>query len=302
MKTIKIATRNSKLALAQTELVKQKLIEAAPSLQYEIVPIVTTADINTTTPIHNFGGKGIFVKELEEALLTYNADIAIHSVKDMPSVITNNLELAAILEREHAHDVFISENNIPPEHMKKDSVIGTSSLRRTCQLKTLYPHLTFKPIRGNIDTRINKLGNGYNGIILAFAGVKRLRLEHLISKHFSTEEILPAGGQGAIGIECRVNDIHTKKLMRQINCIQTEKCITAERSCLAYLGGHCMAPISTYATILNNKIKLNSIVTNESNSCIIKHESISSDPIVLGKKVATELINQGAIDLIKGIK
>ena len=217
-KIIRIATRQSPLALWQAHYVQQRLMASHPGLQVELVPMVTRGDVILDTPLAKVGGKGLFVKELELALLEGRADIAVHSMKDVPVDFPAGLGLTTICEREDPRDAFVSNRFASLDQLPQGSVVGTSSLRRQCQLRERRPDLIVRDLRGNVGTRLAKLDNGdYDAIILAVAGLKRLGLEQRIRSPLSAEECLPAVGQGAVGIECRLDDSVTRALLAPLN-------------------------------------------------------------------------------------
>lgn len=245
---IRIGTRTSKLALAQTEIVKKKILDAFPEEKIEIVPIITKGDKELNKPLASFGGKGVFTKEIEEKLLDGSIDIAVHSAKDIPMECKKGLTLGAVIEREDPRDVMVTTSGIATKNMGLKSIIGTSSLRRELQIKSINPHLTVKSLRGNVPTRLEKLRNGfYDGIILAAAGLKRLGLdneEDLFYEYFDMEEFLPAAGQGILALEIRKNTL--KHVMDILNQKVTESILLAEREFLTVLGGSCNSPCGIY--------------------------------------------------------
>jgi hydroxymethylbilane synthase len=269
---ISIGTRGSKLALWQAEWIKSELKKLYPDLEIELIKIKTTGDKILDVPLAKVGGKGLFVKEIEEALLRHEADIAVHSMKDVPTEFPDGLHLAVICEREDPRDAFIlskkSNAPFPPPskggrrgitrsiiyYLPNGAKIGTSSLRRSCQLLNNRPDLKIEQLRGNLDTRFRKLDEGqFDAIILAAAGIKRLGLDERISEILSPEISLPAIGQGAIGIECRIDDKFINKLIAPLNHPETSICVKAERAYLERLEGGCQVPIAAYARIVNQK-------------------------------------------------
>ncbi len=253
-KIIRIATRQSPLALWQAHYVQHLLQANHPGLQIELVPMVTRGDIILDTPLAKVGGKGLFVKELELALLDGRADIAVHSMKDVPIAFPEGLGLVTICEREDPRDAFVSSHYAHLDDLPAGSVVGTSSLRRQCQLRERRPDLIIRDLRGNVGTRLAKLDNGdYQAIILAVAGLKRLGLENRIRYAMSAEESLPAVGQGAVGIECRLDDDHTRQLLAPLNHRHTELRVCAERAMNIRLEGGCQ--VRSVAT-LNWKVIL----------------------------------------------
>ncbi len=262
---ISIGTRGSKLALWQAEWIKSELKELYPDLEIELIKIKTTGDKILDVPLAKVGGKGLFVKEIEEALLRHEADIAVHSIKDVPTEFPDGLYLAVICEREDPRDAFISQIQNSKfkiqkfNDMPRGAKIGTSSLRRSCQLLNNRPDLKIEQLRGNLDTRLRKLDEGqFDAIILAAAGIKRLGLEERISEILSPEISLPAIGQGAIGIECRIDDEFINKLIAPLNHPETSICVKAERAFLERLEGGCQVPIAAYARIVNKKSEVRS--------------------------------------------
>jgi hydroxymethylbilane synthase len=282
---ISIGTRGSKLALWQAEWIKSELKKLYPDLEIELIKIKTTGDKILDVPLAKVGGKGLFVKEIEEALLRHEADIAVHSMKDVPTEFPDGLHLAVICEREDPRDALIlpphppakggqrggsriKENTkLPPcsliFKLPNGAKIGTSSLRRSCQLLNNRPDLKIEQLRGNLDTRLRKLDEGqFDAIILAAAGIKRLGLEERISEILSPEISLPAIGQGAIGIECRIDDEFINKLIAPLNYPETSICVKAERAFLERLEGGCQVPIAAYARIVNQKSEVRSQKSN----------------------------------------
>lgn len=270
---IRIATRNSALALWQTEFLKKKLQEIYPNLKIEVLGIQTTGDKILDIPLHKTGGKGLFVKELESALLNNVADIALHSMKDVPASMPEELEITAILEREDSRDAFVSNQYhhflaLPPK-----ASIGTSSLRRQAQLAALRPDLSYGYLRGNVDTRIQKLDqNEYDAIILAVAGLKRLNLATRITCILEPETMLPCVGQGALGIQCRSQDIEIKKMLAALHHFPTALCVMAERSLNKELGGSCQLPVGGLAILSSDtkELILTGMVGSPDGSRIIK--------------------------------
>jgi hydroxymethylbilane synthase len=236
----RIATRESKLALWQARYVQDRLIEAHPGIETEIVGMTTQGDRDKRSPLSQIGGKGVFVKELEQALLLGEADIAVHSMKDVPSLLPDGLTIKAICERADPRDAFVSTKYKRIEDMPAGARIGSSSLRRRLQLKSRFPDLSYLELRGNVGTRLEKLDSGeYDGIILAAAGLSRLGLETRISEHISTQYCIPSAGQGAVGIESRAGDTRVNDLLRAINHSPTEFCVSCERLVTSRLGANC---------------------------------------------------------------
>jgi hydroxymethylbilane synthase len=301
---LRIATRQSPLALWQAEYVKQIILSMHPELIIELIPIVTIADKMLTLPLTKIGGKGLFVKELEKALLTNEADIAVHSVKDLPPHLPDGLTLAVICRRDDPRDVFVSNLFTKFSLLPEGSCIGTSSLRRQAQLKAVRPDLNFQNLRGNIGTRLQKLDDHeFDAIILAAAGLKRLELYKRIRHYLDLDFLLPAAGQAAIGIECRNNDHAIFEIISPLEHLETRACITAERVMIEQLGGNCQTPIGAYAQFANHKFLLRGLVSSEDGSKILRAsmEGTLGDPQALGKAVANSLIAQGAYAILQSI-
>ncbi|ETN93120.1 Porphobilinogen deaminase [Gammaproteobacteria bacterium MOLA455] len=248
--TIRIATRKSPLALWQAEFVKAELLKHHPQLEVQLVAMTTRGDVLLDTPLAKVGGKGLFVKELEVAMLENRADIAVHSMKDVPMEFPPGLGLTVICEREDPLDAFVSNSYTNLAELPPGSVVGTSSLRRQCQIRATFPELQIKDLRGNVNTRLAKLDYGdYDAIILASAGLMRLGMEARIASRLEPELCLPAGGQGAVGIECRLEDQATIDLLQPLEHSQTRIRVTAERALNRRLEGGCQVPIACYAEL-----------------------------------------------------
>lgn len=294
---IRIATRQSPLALWQANFVKSELERHFPELQVELVTMVTKGDIILDTPLAKIGGKGLFVKELELALLEHRADIAVHSMKDVPMTFPSGLGLAVICEREDPRDAFVSNRYQSLSDLPSGSVVGTSSLRRQCQLMAAYPHLTIKSLRGNVGTRLGKLDNGeYDAIILASAGLIRLGLSERIAHFIDVDTSLPASGQGAVGIETRLNDERILKYVRVLEHLPTTYCVRAERAMNARLQGGCQVPIGGFATLNGGILSMNALVGSLDGSQIIRAKGTAPQEQAehLGVEIAEYLLAQGA--------
>lgn len=296
-KIIRIATRQSPLALWQAHYVRDRLLACHPGLTVELVTMVTKGDIILDTPLAKVGGKGLFVKELEIAMLEDRADIAVHSMKDVPVVFPSGLGLVAICEREDPRDAFVSNKFNSLDELPIGGIVGTSSLRRQCQLRARRPDLTILDLRGNVGTRLGKLDNGdYDAIILAAAGLKRLKLEERIRTYLTPEECLPAVGQGAIGIECRLDDQRTREFLAPLNDVSTEIRVLAERAMNARLEGGCQVPIGSYAELEGDILWLRALVGAPDGSKIIRGERSGQmkNAEKMGIELAEELLGQGA--------
>ncbi|MCQ9123927.1 hydroxymethylbilane synthase [Rodentibacter caecimuris] len=294
---LKIATRQSPLALWQANFVKERLEKIHPGLTVELVPMVTKGDIILDTPLAKIGGKGLFVKELENALLEKRADIAVHSMKDVPMQFPEGLGLSVICKREDPRDAFVSNHYASFDDLPKGAIVGTSSLRRQCQLKELRPDLDIRSLRGNVGTRLSKLDNGeYDAIILAAAGLIRLGMKERIASFIEVTTSLPAVGQGAVGIECRTDDHLVQALLAPLADEETTVCVKAERAMNARLQGGCQVPIGGYAVLENNQIYLRALVGELDGSSIIRVESKSTVEKAeeLGVQLAEKLLTQGA--------
>ncbi|MEX0445178.1 hydroxymethylbilane synthase [Xenorhabdus sp. SGI246] len=301
MKTIRIATRQSPLAMWQAQYVQKQLEHFHPELNVVLVPMITRGDIILDTPLAKVGGKGLFVKELELAMLENRADIAVHSMKDVPVEFPEGLGLVTICEREDPRDAFVSVEYASLDELPAGSIVGTSSLRRQCQLRHLRPDLVIRDLRGNVGTRLSKLDNGdYNAIILATAGLKRLGLEERIRMPLAPELLLPAVGQGAVGIECRLNDTQTRELLAPLNHQRTETCVLAERAMNTRLEGGCQVPIGSYAIWQDNNIWLRALVGTPDGNTIIRGERIirSEEACQAGVSLAEELLEKGARQIL----
>ncbi|KJG35794.1 porphobilinogen deaminase [Photobacterium angustum] len=298
---IRIATRKSPLAMWQAEFVKAELEQAHPGIIVELIPMITKGDIILDTPLAKVGGKGLFVKELEVAMLEGRADIAVHSMKDVPVEFPEGLGLVTICEREDPRDAFVSNkyNNI--DELPQGAIVGTSSLRRQCQLRAQRPDLIVNDLRGNVNTRLRKMDEGqYDAIILACAGLKRLKMEDRIRSEIAPEVSLPAVGQGAVGIECRLDDTRVRQLLAALSDQATTTRVLCERAMNNYLQGGCQVPIGSYAELEGDQIWLRALVGEPDGSKIVRAEI--RGPIEqaeqLGETLAEQLLNDGARDIL----
>ena len=296
-KIIRIATRQSPLALWQAEHVAYRLRQAFPQLETELVKMVTRGDKILDAPLAKVGGKGLFVKELEQGMLAGIADIAVHSMKDVPVDFPEGLHLAAILEREDPSDAFVSNTYRNLAELPATARIGTSSLRRQCQIKEKFPNAEILSLRGNVNTRLGKLDAGeYDAIILASAGLKRLGMADRITAALNPEESLPAIGQGAIGIESRTDDSEVFHFLQALHDEDTSIRIRAERAMNAALNGGCQVPIAGFAEIRHGRLFLRGLVGRPDGSILYRAaaESALEDAEELGRNVAENLLSQGA--------
>lgn len=297
-----IATRESPLALQQTEWVKKQLQALHPHLAIEFLGITTHADKMLDVTLRQIGGKGLFVKELEEALFDGRADIAVHSMKDVPMELPEGLILPVICEREDPRDAFVSNDYATLMQLPRNAVVGTASLRRQTQLRAIRSDLHYQDLRGNINTRLRRLDEGdFAAIILAGAGLKRMGMTDRIRMYFSTKESLPAAGQGALGIECRAGDEATIKLIAPLNHETTHTCVIAERAVCRYLNGGCQIPIAAYAELHKNNLHLEALVSNRDGTRILhaRHDGEPQHADSMGTRVGEELIQQGAEKILR---
>jgi len=304
MKKIRIATRNSTLALWQANYIKNKLLSLYPHYMIELVPLTTQGDRILEVSLSKIGGKGLFIKELEQALLNNQADIAVHSVKDMPSQLPEGLVLAAFCAREEPKDALLALEGRRLIDLKFNPVIGTSSLRRQSQIQNLRADCKCKILRGNVPTRVQKLLNGeYDAIVLAAAGLQRLNLDKYITQLFTIDELLPAVGQGALGIECRANDDEIRPLIGPLNEPSVAVCVQAERAMNARLGGSCQVAVAGYAYLTGanlDMIRLQGRVLNKNGTVVLDAcaQSDISSANILADNVAQQLLDQGADKII----
>lgn len=301
---ITIATRQSALALWQAEYVKARLEAEHPGLDVKILGMTTRGDKILDVPLAKIGGKGLFVKELEQSMLRREADIAVHSMKDVPMELPEGLVLNTICEREDHRDAFVSHTYESLDALPENAVVGTSSLRRECQIKALRPDLKVKSLRGNVNTRLSKLDEGqFDAIILAAAGLIRLDMGSRIRSFISIDQCLPACGQGAVGIECRSDDETVKALLAPLNDESSAIIVRAERAFNKHLEGGCQVPIAGYAQIVGSELFFRGLVGQPNGRLILKAEARGkiSDPEQLGELVADDLLKQGADKILATI-
>ncbi len=300
----RIATRKSPLALWQAEHVRSRLQEAHPDLEVELVTMSTKGDRVLDSPLAKIGGKGLFVKELEQGMLAGDADIAVHSMKDVPVEFPDGLGIGAILEREDPHDAFVSNRFDSIESLPEAAVVGTSSLRRQCQLRAVRPDLDIRDLRGNVGTRLGKLDNGdYDAIVLACAGLKRLGLAGRITRSIGTEAMLPAIGQGIIGIETRLDDARVRELLSPLHDGDTAVRLAAERSLNATLSGGCQAPVAGHAMLDGDVLRLRGLVGWPDGSDIVRGEisGAAAEADSLGRTLAEDLLARGARQILEAL-
>lgn len=298
-KLLKIVTRTSPLARWQADYVRDCLLQLDPALSIDIIGIQTSADQWQDVPLYKIGGKSLFVKELENALLTGVADIAVHSLKDVPANLPEGLLLGAILKREDPRDAWVCPKGLSVDALPKGARVGTSSLRRMVQIKDLRGDLTVVPLRGNVDTRLKKCTSGeFDGIILAMAGLSRLGLQNQVTACFDIHQLLPAVGQGALGIECRVDDPRIQALLTKLEDPITRRCIMAERAMNAQLGGSCQIPVAGYAEIGTQGVHLRGLVGCPETGRILRASAEGDLSEQVGQQVAEALLAQGAQKII----
>ncbi len=302
--TIRIATRKSPLAIWQAEHVAAELKKAHPGLTVELLGMSTKGDRILDAPLAKIGGKGLFVKELEQGMLEGSADIAVHSMKDVPVELPAGLHLPIIMQREDPRDAFVSNHYATLEELPQGACIGTSSLRRQSQLSERRPDLVIKPLRGNVNTRLAKLDAGeFDAIILASAGLIRLGFAERIASFISAEQSLPAIGQGAVGIECRIDDERINRLLKPLHHEETAICVGAERAMNHRLNGGCQVPIAGYAELQDGKIQMRGLVGEPDGSHILRAEARgdAAQTEQLGIQVADELLSRGADRILKAL-
>jgi hydroxymethylbilane synthase len=301
MNRLVIATRRSRLALWQAEHVKARLEAAHPGLAVELLPLSTRGDELLDQRLDKAGGKGLFVKELETAMAEGRADLAVHSMKDVPAELPPGFAMAAITEREDPRDAFLSRSYRTLSDMPPGATLGTSSLRRSAQVAERFPHLQARLLRGNVDTRIAKLDRGeYDAIVLAAAGLRRLGLEARIASRLEPADMLPAPGQGALGIECVAGRAEIAALLAPLADAATDACVRAERAVSRALGGSCSLPLAAYAELSSGRLRLRALVASADGRRVVRCdlEGAAADPRALGERAAAELRRQGAEEIL----
>lgn len=296
-KTIRIATRESRLALWQAEHVAALLVRHHPGLTVELVPMTTKGDQILDTTLAKIGGKGLFIKELETAMLEGRADIAVHSMKDVPAEMPDGFEIAAVLEREDPRDALVSAEFFTISDIPAGRIVGTSSLRRQAQLQHARPDLLVEPVRGNVETRLRKLDEGhFAAILLAAAGLKRLGLEHRIAGFLPHDVSLPAVGQGAVGVECRSGDAAVAELLGVLEHADTRRCVDAERAFAGGLGASCESPVAGFGVIEGEGLFLRGLVATRDGASVLHGEirGAAADAPALGAALARDLFDRGA--------
>jgi len=301
---VRIATRRSPLALWQAEYVRSSLIALHPGIKVELVKMVTQGDKILDTPLAKVGGKGLFVKELEVGMLQGDADIAVHSMKDVPVEFPDGLHLGVICQREDPRDAFVSNEHSDIKALPQGAIVGTSSLRRQCQLRSWRPDLQIKDLRGNVNTRLSKLDHSeYDAIILASAGLIRLGFKERIRQYLDTDISLPAVGQGAVGIECRVDDERINELIAPLNHEETRICVLAERAMNQRLEGGCQVPIAGYAQLAYGQVQMRGLVGRPDGKQVIRGniEGSIKNAEQLGRMLADDLLSRGAKEILQEV-
>jgi hydroxymethylbilane synthase len=299
-----IASRESALAMWQAEHIRDRLSALYPQTEVSILGMTTQGDQILDVSLSKIGGKGLFVKELETALEDGRADIAVHSLKDVPMVLPQGFVLAALGEREDPHDAFVSNNYDNLAALPAGSVVGTSSLRRESQLRARFPHLKIEPLRGNVQTRLRKLDEGqYAAIILAAAGLKRLGLTGRIRAIIASEDSLPAVGQGALGIECRADRSDVIAMLQPLHHADTAACVLAERAMSRALNGSCQVPLGGFAEVKNGQLRMRGFVASPDGQRMMRAEATGdiAHPEALGKRIADDLLAQGAGEILAAL-
>jgi len=297
VKDLRIGTRGSQLALYQANWVRERLVQAHPDLNVTLLTIKTTGDKIQDAPLARIGGKGLFVKEIEEALIQKKVDLAVHSIKDVPTELPRALHLSAITKREDPRDVFISKDGKKMRELRQGAKIGTSSLRRQAQLLHFRKDLELIPLRGNLDTRLKKLEKeNLDGIVLAMAGVKRLGFESRITEIIPVETSLPAIGQGALGIETRKGDRDVEERIRFLNDVPSAIAVSAERAFLKKLEGGCQVPIAAFAQVIDSNVSIDGLVGSIDGKRLVKHhlQGLAEKAESLGIELAEILLEKGA--------
>ncbi len=304
MKTVTIATRKSQLALWQAYYVRDRLQECHQHLNIELLEIVSEGDKTLDVPLSQVGGKGLFLKELENSLITGKADIAVHSMKDVTVTLPEGLTIAAICPREDPRDAFVSNHYESINQLPAGAVVGSCSLRRRCQILAAFPHLEVRNLRGNVNTRLGRLDSGdYDALVLAAAGLKRLEFESRIRQCLDVGISLPAVGQGAVGIECRENDEEMINLLQPLIDEEASLRVEAERAANRRLGGGCHVPVAVFAEIDANLMRVRGLVGELDGSRILRAEAsgVPGEAVILGQDVANQLIEQGAQKILDSV-
>jgi hydroxymethylbilane synthase len=302
MQKLVIATRESPLALWQAEFVKSRLEAAHPGLAVTLLGMRTQGDRWLQSPLSEVGGKGLFIKELEQALLDGRADLAVHSMKDVPAALPDEFELPVIAFRDDVRDALVSGDGRGLDALPEGARIGSASLRRQAQLRARRPDLRVNPIRGNVGTRLGKLDAGeYDALVLASAGLHRLGLESRITEYLDVARSVPAAGQGALGIECRADADAVRALIAVLDDPRVSACVRAERAVSAGLGADCSAPLGAHAVLHDDILHLDAVLASVDGRRVLRASATGSDPLEVGRAVVAELRGQGADDILDGL-
>jgi len=302
MKELVIATRESPLALWQAKHVQAALEAAHPGLRVELLGMKTQGDRWLSSPLSEVGGKGLFLKELEAALLDGRAHIAVHSMKDVPAHIPEEFALPVIAYRDDVRDAFVCHSNLPFSRLPAGARVGSASLRRQCQLRARRPDLEVLPIRGNVGTRLGKMEAGeYDALVLASAGLARLELTHRITEHMSVEDSVPSAGQGALGIECLAGADEVRELIGVLDDPDVRRCVETERRVTAGLAADCSAPLGAYAQLEAGRLTLHAVVGTPDGTRLLRASAAGEEPAAVGAKVVADLEAQGARDILDSL-
>lgn len=304
MRKIVVGSRKSKLALTQTKWVIRELEKLELGYEFEIKKIVTKGDQILDVTLSKVGGKGLFVKEIEQAMYDKEIDMAVHSMKDMPAEMPEGLIIAATPKREDHRDAFISKDHVKLAELSEGAIVGTSSLRRAAQILVARPDVNIKSIRGNIDTRLEKLNSeNFDAIVLASAGLKRMGWsDNVVTEYLDEETCVPAVGQGSLAIECREEDKEVRDLLSKINDQYTRMTVEAERTFLHLLNGGCQVPIAGYAYLDNDDIVLTALVATPDGKTIIKETARGKDPVEVGKAASEKVLAKGGKEIIDAVR
>lgn len=306
-RTLRIGTRGSRLALLQTQWVAQELLSAHPEIMIEVITIRTRGDRILDSPLSMVGGKGIFVKEIEDALLSGTIDLAVHSMKDLPSELPRGLKIGAVPRREDPRDALITKDGRRLSELGEGAVIATSSLRRKSQIRHMRPDLTVVDLRGNVDTRLKKLFGGDSGIeaiVLAVAGIKRMGLVEKVTEVLDPERMIPAAGQGALAIEVREGDPEVEAIVRSIEDPTTRACIRAERAFLEELQAGCQVPAGAIANVSGDSLEISAMVADPEGKELFRltQAGPTTEPEALGRQVARGLLEKGAREILRALR
>ena len=303
MKTVSVGTRQSALALTQTQWVMDRLRKLQPDWEWRVEKILTKGDRILHVTLSKLGGKGLFIKEIEGALLEGRIDLAVHSMKDLPAEMPEGLVVAAVTPREDPRDCLISRSGAGLDELPAGSVVGTSSLRRQAQILVRRPDLEVKPVRGNVETRLRKLEEGqFDAVVLARAGLSRLGLEDRITEVLTIDKMVPAVGQGALAVQCRGEDESVFRLIRRINDPETEKAVRAERAFLHAFQGGCHLPVAAYAQVEGEKVFLDGLVASPDGRRVLRDRQEGDGAEEVGRRLAEKLFRQGADGILSGVR